>query len=188
MAESGIWREAYDNDPAVIYELDEDLRFVRCNAAWDRFARENGAHKSIGARVLGRCIMDFTPHALRNFYRTAYDSVRSFQRQWWHIYACSSPDLSRSIQMRILPAGTDGILVVNTLIREEPHDERVRARVEQYTDAEGTATMCAHCRRAEHLSQPGRWDWVPSLLLSSGTLVKPGLCQFCFAYHYPPRP
>jgi hypothetical protein len=90
--------------------------------------------------------------------------------------------------MRILPAGTDGILVVNTLIREEPHDERVRARVEQYTDAEGTATMCAHCRRAEHLSQPGRWDWVPSLLLSSGTLVKPGLCQFCFAYHYPPRP
>ena len=187
MPESNIWREAYDSDPAIIYALDEELRFVRCNPAWDRFARDNGAAKLTGSSVLGTCIMDVTPKVLRDFYDTAYDSVRRFQTPWWHIFECSSADLSRSFQMRILPAGINRLLVVNTLIREEPHQEQIALRVEEYTDADGIATICSNCRRVEHLTQPGRWDWVPTLLASGGALMRPGLCPFCFAYHYPGR-
>jgi hypothetical protein len=44
--------------------------------------------------------------------------------------------------------------------------------------------MCANCRRVEHLTQPGRWDWIPLLLHFSGTLVQPGLCPFCLAYNH----
>ncbi len=185
--EKSLWRDAYDKDPAIIYALDEDLRLVRCNPAWDRFARDNGAAELSGSRALGVSVLDVTPKILRDFYLTAYQSVRNFRRQWWHIFDCSSPGVSRSFQMRVLPAGAKGLLVVNTLIREEPHQETAAARVEQYTDAEGVVTMCAHCRRVEHLTQPGRWDWIPSLLLLNGTLARAGLCPFCFAYHYPAR-
>jgi PAS domain-containing protein len=187
MLESRMWPEAFDSDPAIIYALDQDLRFVRCNPAWDRFARNNGKAELTGSSLLGTCIMDVTPAVLRDFYRTAYDSVRKFQRQWWHIFDCSSQDVFRSFQMRILPAAADGILVVNTLIREEPFETQIAARIEEYTDAEGIVTMCANCRRVEHLTQPGRWDWIPLLLGVSGTLLQPGLCPFCLAYHYPGR-
>ena len=101
MLEGGIWREAYDNDPAIIYALDQDLRFIRCNPAWDRFARANGKAELTELRVLGRCIMDVTPNVLRDFYSTAYDSALRFQRQWWHVFDCSSVDVQRSFQMRV---------------------------------------------------------------------------------------
>jgi hypothetical protein len=181
------WRDAYDGDPAMIYELDQDLKFLRCNPAFDRFARDNGGIDLSGSKLLGTCIMDVTPPVLRDFYSTAYHAVRRFQRQWWHVFDCSSSDVFRLFQMRLLPADADHILVINTLIREEPHETQIAARIEEYTDAEGIATICANCRRVEHLTQPGRWDWVPSLLSLSGTLVRPGLCPFCVAYHYPGR-
>ncbi len=183
--EGRIWREAYDSDPAIIYALDQDLRLIRCNPAWDRFARDNGKAELTGSRVLGTCIMDVTPNVLQDFYSTVYDSVRKFQRQWWHVFDCSSSDVFRAFQMRVLPAAADCILVVNTLIREEPHEPQIAARIEAYTDADGIATICANCRRVEHLTQPGRWDWIPLLLNLSGTLVQPSLCPFCHAYHYP---
>jgi len=187
LRQAPVWREAYDADPAVIYALDDGLRIVRCNPAWDRFARENGASDLYGSRVSGLAIMDVVPKALRDYYVEAYEAVRKFHREWWHIFDCSSPGLFRSFQMRILP-GDPGIVVINTLLHEEPSgpDQTVR-RLEQYTDAEGIITMCAHCRRVEHLTQPGRWDWAPSLLRANQALVKPSLCGFCTAYHYPGR-
>jgi len=187
MIADGIWREVYDSDPAIIYALDQELRFVRCNPAWDRFARDNGNAELTGSSVLGTCITDVTPNVLRDFYCTAYASVRKFQRQWWHVFDCSSSEMFRSFQMRVLPAASDRILVVNTPICEEPHQRQIAARIEEYTDADGVATLCANCRRVEHLTQPGRWDWMPLLLGLSGTLVQPGLCPFCCAYHYPGR-
>lgn len=179
------WREAYDADPAVIYVLDENLKIVQCNPAWDRFAVENGAPGLTGSRVCGTGIMDVVPPVLHDFYGTAYATVRRFQRQWWHVFDCSSADVSRSFQMRILPEGPRDLVVINTLLREEPHVAQAAARIEEYSDADGVVTMCANCRRVEHLTQPGRWDWLPWLLAASGALVKPGLCSFCFAYHYP---
>jgi hypothetical protein len=184
---SSLWREAYDKDPAIIYALDEDLRLLRCNPAWDRFAGDNGAADLTGSRVLGACIMDVVPDVLQDFYHNVYDSVRKFQRPRSHVFECSSPFVSRSFLMRILPVGASCFLVVNTLIHEEPGQPGT-AQVERYTDMDGVVTLCANCRRAEHLTEPGRWDWIPALLASSGALVQPGLCPFCFAYHYPARP
>lgn len=113
--------------------------------------------------------------------------MKKFQAQWWHVFECSSSTVSRSFQMRILPAGGDRFVVVNTLIREEPHEGQIELRIEEYTDADGIVTTCANCRRVEHLTRPGTWDWMPFLLASSGALTRPGLCPFCFAYHYPGR-
>ncbi len=76
--------------------------------------------------------------------------------------------------------------LINTLIREEAHEESTTTRLGEHIDADGIVSMCANCRRVEHVKQPARWDWVPSLL-SQGTLFKPSLCRFCFAYHYSGR-
>jgi hypothetical protein len=179
------WRDVYDRDPAIIYALDEELRFVRCNPAWDRFAAENGAPNLTGNRMAGAAIMDVVPEVLRSFYLSAYDSVTNLRTDWRFIFDCSSAEVSRSFQMRILPNEITGFLVVNTLIREEPHPDQVPCRIEEYTDADEIVTMCANCRRAEHLTQPGRWDFVPQLLATNDVLVKPSLCSFCFHYHYP---
>ena len=172
-----VWAQAYDRDPAVIYALDADLRIVRCNDAWNRFAQENGAPELVESGVIGANVMDAVPDALHDFYRTSYDSVQTLQQEWRHVFECSSPQLFRSFQMR----------VVNTLLREEPHKEQARDRIACYTDADGIATMCSNCRRAEHLSHPGRWDFIPALLALNGVLVRPGLCSFCFHYHRPAR-
>jgi len=186
MTRSPAWRKAYDNDPATIYALDADLKIVRCNPAWDRFASENGAAQLNGSSVAGVYIMDVVPAVLHDFYASAYVAVRRFQREWWHVFDCSSAGTFRSFQMRILPGDSSGLVVINTLLREEPSDEGNAAeRLERYADADGVVTLCAHCRRVEHLTEPGRWDWVPFLLSGNPALVKPGLCQFCFAYHYP---
>ena len=80
--------------------------------------------------------------------------------------------------MRVLPADANSLLVVNTLIREEPHERQTAAQIEEYTDAEGIVTMCAHCRRVEHLSEPGRSDWMPLLLIATGTLVQHASARF----------
>lgn len=188
MRRSPTWRKAYDNDPATIYALDEDLKIVRCNPAWDRFANENGAAEPSRSSVFGIYIMDVVPAVLHDFYASAYVAVRRFQREWWHVFDCSSANTLRSFQMRILPGDPWGLVVINTLLREAPSDEKtVVEPLQHYADADGVVTMCAHCRRVEHLTQPGRWDWVPFLLNANQALVKPGLCEFCVAYHYPGR-
>ena len=47
------WKHSYDNDDSVIYLLDPDLKIVRCNAAWDRFAVANGGEAVVSSKVAG---------------------------------------------------------------------------------------------------------------------------------------
>jgi hypothetical protein len=34
--------EGFEDDPSVVYVLDDDLRLAYCNKAWDEFAEHNG--------------------------------------------------------------------------------------------------------------------------------------------------
>lgn len=40
MSQSELAR--YEDDPAIVYGVDSEFRIRYCNAAWDRFAAENG--------------------------------------------------------------------------------------------------------------------------------------------------
>ncbi|HTR38721.1 MAG TPA: PAS domain-containing protein [Bryobacteraceae bacterium] len=177
------WKQGFDADPSVIYLMDEDLRIVRCNPAWDRFAMANDGLQAISSKIVGTRLMDVVPPALHDFYRAAYATVRSAQRDWWHVFECPSPTVARVFQMRILPSGDGGVLTVNTLISEEPHVNGNGIR-RNYTDCDGIVTMCAHCRRVKRLDESGQWDWFPELLVRGAVLVSHGLCPFCTAYHY----
>jgi hypothetical protein len=178
------WKPAYDDNPSVIYLLDAEDRIVRANPAWDRFALANHGESSVFARVAGNCILDVIPPGLLEFYRTAYRNVRAFQRDWWHVFECSSPNVRRLFHMRILPDEAGGLLTMNTVISETALEAGLVPPIENYAD-DGVATMCSHCRRVQRLGQPAAWDWVPELLLKSQILTTFRLCAFCQAYHYP---
>jgi len=178
------WKTAYDDNPSVIYLLDAEHRIVRANPAWDRFALANQGESSVFAEVVGSSILDVIPPELREFYRTAYRNVRAFQRDWWHIFECSSPGVRRFFHMRILPGEDGGLLTMNTVISETPLETGPDHPIENYA-TDGVAIMCSHCRRVQRLGQPETWDWIPELLLQSQTLTTFRLCEFCQAYHYP---
>jgi hypothetical protein len=176
------WSNAFDDNQSIIYLLDNDLNIVRCNPAWDRFALANEGSSAVASAVVGKSILAFVPPDLKKFYGIAYDNVKRFQREWWHLFECSSPAVLRNFYMRILPSADGGVLTVNTLIRETPAAAEPHGNVMDYVERDGIVTMCSHCRRVKNL-QSGSWDWVPELLLRGNVLATYSLCDFCAAYH-----
>lgn len=179
------WRQEYDNDGSVIYLLDRELRVVMCNAAWDKFAAANGGKNCLAQKVIGTEIWMVIPPVLQGFYRAAYENVRQHKRDWWHVFPCSSPGVSRTFHMRILHCADDYLLTINTLIGEKDAEKAAEHRLPSYMDSDGIITSCAHCRRVQRLHSPRLWDWVPEVLINGTALVKFDLCGFCYAYHYP---
>lgn len=184
MTEILSWKEAYDRDESVIYLLERDLRIARCNRAWDSFALANDGRLALSAAVIGTNIMDVVPAALQSFYRTAYDNVARFRRNWWHTFECSSPNIARIYQMRIMPCEDGGFVTINTLMSETPESDQPLRKLDDYAGNDGIATMCSNCRRTKSLSGPGTWDWIPELLWEGRVLTTFDLCDFCTAYHY----
>jgi len=52
----------------VCYLLDDQLRFIYCNSAWDRFADSNDAPELSGESVIGETLMTCVPHVLAGAY------------------------------------------------------------------------------------------------------------------------
>jgi hypothetical protein len=90
--------------------------------------------------------MDVVPPVLRNFYLTAYTNVQRSHRDWWHVFECSSPFLTRIFQMRILPCDAGNLLTIDTPISETPPTP-----VQDDAGSDGIVTMCSHCRRVQRL-------------------------------------
>ncbi|HEY4365503.1 MAG TPA: hypothetical protein VGN17_31370 [Bryobacteraceae bacterium] len=176
------WQNAYDEDESIIYLLDGELKIARCNPAWDRFALANGGERAVAARVTGTHVMDVVPPPLTEFYSIAYGNVRKFRKDWWHVFECSSAAIRRVFQMRILPA-REGLLVVNTLIRETPAEAGEHGPPRDYDAGDGMLTACSHCRRVRNVRMAGRWDWAPEVAWSGELLTVFDLCEFCRAYH-----
>jgi hypothetical protein len=177
------WKDEYDRDDSIVYLLDAELRIARCNPAWDQFAIANDGEQTVSSKVLGTYVLDVVPSVLKPFYRAAYGNVQRFGRDWWHVFECSSPTVSRTFQMRILDCGSGELLTINTLLRQVSLDAQPRGNVEDYAAMDGIITMCSHCRRVKNLRKSGAWDWIPQLLIRGRVLATFGPCDFCAAYH-----
>jgi hypothetical protein len=184
---AGLIRANLENDPAVVYFLDYNLRIVHCNLAWNRFAVQNGGPHLMREMVLGRCVMDSVPAPLKAFYAAAYKQVLSVQEPWECTYECSSAAVYRSFRMGVYPDPHDsGLVVVNSLTVEQPHgNERPPLPLTaSYTSEHGIITMCCHCRRTQRTGQEEIWDWVPSLVESLPSFVSHGICPVCANLFY----
>jgi hypothetical protein len=174
---------AIENDPSVIFVLDAAYRFRLCNAAWDRFARENGGESVVGEVVLGRSVFDYILGAVARHYRRAFERTLQQGALWSQEYECSSPHVYRRFLMSVYPIQGE-LLVVNSLCVERPHEGGVLSAVEErYRNAGGMVVMCSNCRKTQTSGPEQRWDWAPGFVSEPPLNVSHGLCPACFEYY-----
>jgi hypothetical protein len=179
--------QALQRSASVSYILDSQLQILYCNPAWNSFARSNGAPQLTSDEVVGLALFDVIPDVLRAVYADAFQQVLSTGRVWEQPYECSSPTVFRMYRMRIhLLKPQDWLVVTNPLVVERSHPRTVPADPNTYVDANGLATMCAHCRCSRRVDNPDQWDFVPEYLQPklSAVKVSHGLCPVCRAYFY----
>jgi hypothetical protein len=188
MAANSIFAELrtpiLDGDPAIVFALDADLQLQYANAAWDRFAADNGADPAeLRRKYLGQPIRIAIPDGLLSFYCALYRKVQTGNGPIQHAYECSNSERLRVFQMLMLPLPNGaGILCVNSLVVDEPHGRPAEpALIERYRE-DGLVTMCSHCRRTRRATKPV-WDWVPSFVERRPSMLSHGLCPVCSEYH-----
>lgn len=174
-----------EHDPAVIFRLDSDFRITYCNAAWDRFAGDNGGRGVTRAEVQGRYLFDMIAGDARTKYHAAFESSLRTGDRWQQQYECSSAHLYRQFMMFLYPGkATPGLLVVNSLLVETPHERVAHGALEaEYQSATGLVVMCCGCRRTLRVSADDVWDWVPQYVSHPPNLVSHGLCGPCNAQY-----
>ncbi len=184
--------ETLRDDPSTVYALDVELRLAYVNPAWHRFARENGAawaDDERGPWSIGASVMDAVPTVLRPFYDALFEEVRRGREPYEHSYECSSPITKRMFQMRVLPCGKDGVLVVNSLVHEIRYPGALSHAIEAlYREVHGLIVICANCRRVRRAhASPAVWDWVPAYVERIPDQVSHGLCEICSHFYYFPQ-
>ncbi|MBZ5577327.1 MAG: PAS domain-containing protein [Acidobacteriia bacterium] len=175
-----------ENDPSVIFALDSSLRLVYCNPAWDRFAVANGGAALVRPAPIGKPLLGFIKEPLAAYYETAYQEVLRTLEPWRHLYECSSPSTFRRFAMQVLPMKGHGLLVVNSLCVERPHDSAPDWSCEAaYRRDDGILVMCSHCRRTRRVGALEHWDWVAHYVRELPPRTSHGLCPSCLEYYYP---
>lgn len=192
----GFDQEAIDRHSSSVYGLWPDLSLAYVNPAWFRFAADNNGEPDISTRwSIGSAFMQAVPDPLQNFYArlfsaTLADGTRTDPRPVQHEYECSSAALYCRFLMTVYPLrSSSGLLVVNTLTVECPHDQSERppqlADPQTYADADGIVRQCAHCRRIQVPANPDLWHWIPAWVEKCPAQTSHTLCNFCLDHYYP---
>ncbi|MCE9553273.1 MAG: hypothetical protein K8T91_07835 [Planctomycetes bacterium] len=181
--------EALDQHASAAYGLWPDLRLAYFNPSWFAFAAANDGEPDISSRwPLGASIADLPAPPLSNFYRILFGRCLATNSRREFEYDCSSADVDRRFHMVIRPLGkAAGLLIINTLRLEHPHDESLRPKhdaiEQQYRDRNGIIRMCMNCRGINRLSNPAAWDWVPAWVRVLPDNVSHGLCPVCASFY-----
>ncbi len=185
---TGVDLDALDRDPGTIFGIWADGRLSLTNAAWERFAADNGAPSLPRRWPIGANVFDAIPGVLLPYYRAAWEAALRDARPWSHRYECSSPSRFRDLHMVAHPVGDAGLLVTNALVVERPHDPAGRPAVpplpSEHRTARGGVVQCAECRRVRAGDAMWRWDWVPAWVAEPPAGTRSGLCEICFDQYY----
>ncbi|MBL0215188.1 MAG: hypothetical protein IPQ07_15030 [Myxococcales bacterium] len=186
--EASALYHALDHVDNPTYVLSDQLRIVRVNDGWRRFALANNGASMLDRWGRGSFVLDAISGDLREFYRAMYEDARTTGERREHDYECSSVEVERRFRMLMYPT-VEGFLVVTHSLRIERPHERVAMLVDETTySRDGTIVMCASCRRVKVAQAPHereRWDWVPSFVDAMPANVSHGLCAACVELDFP---
>jgi hypothetical protein len=187
--------ESLNSHPSTVYGLDSDLNIVYQNPASIQFSEQDSPNiNSSSGSLLGSNIFSFIPDALAPNYKKLFESVTNkknasmISRQFE--YECSSPEIYRVYSMHLYPLDKGGILVIHSLVIEEPYinsqSQETNIVVESdYINKHGIVTQCANCRRIKNLSKDGQWDWIPKWVKAPHMPTSHGICRPCKHHYYP---
>lgn len=186
--------DSLNNLKSTVYGLDSDFNISYLNPEWFSFADQNGDKKFVHDEwSLGRNIFDCIPKVLEPFYRSLYNTIldekNSTVAPKQSEYECSSPTLYRHFAMHLYSMGKEGIIVVNSLLVDEPHAKQSSSeqhvfKDENYIDKNGILHQCANCRRIVNLTNQGQWDWIPKFISNIYPKTSHGICSICMKYYY----
>ena len=174
-------REELELSSSTACGLRPDNSIGFTNAAWGRFADDNGAQQDtpwLHASVLERFE---TP--IRRFYEDLFSRVRESGEPADHRYQCSSPETYREFVMRVLPLGERHLLILHHQVVSSAHLAHANAPNARYQAPGGMVTLCCHCRRTQRVDEPTTWDWVPDYL-NAASGASHGLCLACYWHYY----
>lgn len=164
------------------YILSDELRIVRVNPAFHRFAAANAGDDVAARWGRGAAVVDATCAELRPFYQALFARALATGQRFEHDYECSSPQVFRAFRMLVVPVGAY-LMVTHSLQVERPHDRAALAADPSYRH-NGAIRMCACCRRVRASTAIERWDWVPAYVEAMPRNVSHGLCAMCeHGYH-----
>jgi hypothetical protein len=169
---------------AVSYVLDEQLRFVYCNPAWDAFAISNGAPELALNALAGQSLFKAIPPVLQPFYVDGFHLIRAGNESWEHIYECSSPQEFRRYKMRLDLILGSWFLVRNTLVIKRAHEKPVRPGRHNYVADTGFVAMCCNCRCCRRTGKAQKWDFVPEYVADPPRTLEHILCPNCLHAYY----
>ena len=176
-----------DRQADVIYGTWADYRLAYINPAWLAFARENGGEPQISKEwTLGRSIRDAWPEILSPYWDERLQECLRSGKPCQLDYECSSPVLYREFELMVYPLqDARGLLFINSIRVETPHDTVAFEPGEPYVNKNGLIMQCAHCRRVQNQQVENRWDRVPALVATPAKNTSHALCEVCYAYYYP---
>jgi hypothetical protein len=183
--------ENLETHTGAIYGVWANFRLGYMNPAWFLFAKANGGEPSISVEWgLGRSIMDCVSGEIKALYETKFNACLNSHTVWSHEYECSSDTIYRVYHQIVYPLGQgEGLLIVNSLVIESPHDPEqrpVRAADESiYVDENGFICQCAYCRRVKNYREAERWDWVPEWAKRCPKRTSHTFCPSCFGHYFP---
>lgn len=184
-------RQGLEHSGNVTCVIDDALKLIYCNPAWDKFALSNNGESAVAARVIGTNLLDVVAEPMRALYDRLFAVARNTRQIRPLDYECSSASVYRLFRMEIRPLGAAaGFALVHALRVERPHDpyrESFSPDAVRYLNPQGLIIMCAHCRKTMRVAEPAIWDWVPQHLDPTAPRgnISHGLCDPCLAYFYP---
>lgn len=157
-----------------------EILFV--NAAWNRFAAENGgAPGCLGERVVGKTYFNFIDGAAPRAF---------FEGVWLRVLAgrsvtlrseCSTPTVVRELSSLFLPVtlgGDPGAAVIHSVTRSSPVAVAAgTGDLSPWIGPGGRIDACTGCRRVRRVDAGG-WDLVPALI-EVPPPARWGFCPLC---------
>jgi hypothetical protein len=171
-------------DPSTLVALAPNGTILWVNAAWREFARANDGEDALAKFGPGTSYFDGIALPLRSFYEGVMANALVTGEPFEQDYECSSPDHFRTLRLRLLPFGSDGVLLEHSVLVERAHDGPASEALETlYRDQNGIMLQCSNCRRVRH-NDSGAWNWVREWVRDPAPSTSHGICKTCIVYYW----
>lgn len=177
--------EELEQSPSTIVVVDRLGQILWVNAAWWRFAEENGG--AVEAWV-PRCYYDGITQPLRDYYREAFADALETATVFTQEYDCSSVETHRLYHLRALPIDRSWLILEHSLrisrsLDEHPEGEREEALIETYRTEAGLILQCGNCRRVKHPDSQA-WNFVSALVAKVDARTSHCICTSCIGFYW----